>query len=191
MKLHILLSPLFFLLLATSQTQVQAATDADIRAEKLVILVRHAQKERAEGADPSLSATGQRQAEALEETLKRTPLSLLIASQFKRTIQTLSPIATAREMEINIVPADREIEAHLAAIVQRVKDTRGNVLIAGHSNTVPLIIQALGGPEIATIREEEYGGLYLLSLPEDRAPSLVISHYADEAGDAPGKDNSH
>lgn len=151
-----------------------------IADNRLIILVRHAEKADAPAADPTLSPAGEMRALALINALNRTPLSQLIATQYQRTQQTLSPIAQARHLPVTAVPATKAIAAHVQQIVEQVHAVKGNTLIAGHSNTVPLIIKALGGPEIPAISEDDYSQLFLLSLNEDQPASLISTRYGQE-----------
>ena len=151
-----------------------------IADNRLIILVRHAEKAESPAADPSLSPAGEIRATALISTLNRTPLSQLIATQYQRTQQTLTPIAQARHLPVTVVPATKAIATHVQQIAEQVYAVKGNTLIAGHSNTVPLIIKALGGPEIPAISEDDYGQLFLLSLNEGQPASLISTRYGQE-----------
>lgn len=144
---------------------------------RLIILVRHAEKADTPANDPQLSPKGEMRATSLITALSRTPLSQLIATQYQRTQQTLAPIAEARHLPVTIVEAAKPIEEHIQQIVEQVHAVRGNTLIAGHSNTVPLIIKALGGPEVQAIGEEDYSQLFLLSLNDGQPASLIATRY--------------
>ncbi|MBU1392033.1 MAG: histidine phosphatase family protein [Gammaproteobacteria bacterium] len=147
---------------------------------RLIILVRHAEKADTPANDPQLSPKGEMRATSLITALSRTPLSQLIATQYQRTQQTLAPIAEARHLPVTIVEAAKPIEEHIQLIVEQVHAVRGNTLIAGHSNTVPLIIKALGGPEAQEIGEEDYSQLFLLSLNDGQPASLIATRYGQE-----------
>ena len=147
---------------------------------RLIILVRHAEKADTPANDPQLSPKGEMRATSLITALNRTPLSQLIATQYLRTQQTLAPIAEARHLPVTIVEAAKPIEEHIQQIVEQVHAVQGNTLIVGHSNTVPLIIKALGGPEIQAIGEEDYSQLFLLSLNDGQPASLIATRYGQE-----------
>lgn len=147
---------------------------------RLIILVRHAEKADATVGDPPLSANGNLRAQALISALKRTPISQLIATQYQRTQQTLLPISTDRHLPITVVEAEKPIEAHIQKVVEQVHAVKGNSLIAGHSNTLPLIIKALGGPEIPAISEDDYSQLFLLSINDGQPASLLSTRYGIE-----------
>lgn len=147
---------------------------------RLIILVRHAEKADATAGDPPLSANGNLRAQALISALKRTSISQLIATQYQRTQQTLLPISTDRHLPITVVEAEKPIEAHIQKVVEQVHAVKGNSLIAGHSNTLPLIIKALGGPEIPAISEDDYSQLFLLSINDGQPASLLSTRYGLE-----------
>ncbi|MCG9737888.1 histidine phosphatase family protein [Shewanella insulae] len=147
-----------------------------VTTSKTVILVRHAEKAD-KGRDPMLSHEGKLRAKALVEALAGTPLSLAIATQFRRTQETLTPLMTAKGIPLVVIDAGKEMDKHIAAIADKVMAQDGNVIIAGHSNTVPLIIKALGGPELPQLGESEYDKLFILSMPQEGATSLIKTQY--------------
>lgn len=151
-----------------------------IADNRLIILVRHAEKADEPAGDPPLSASGNIRAQALICALKRTPISQLIATQYQRTQQTLLPISTERHLPITVLEAKKPLETHIQHIVEQVHAVKGNSLIAGHSNTVPLIIKALGGPDIPNISEDDYSQLFLLSINDGQAASLISTRYGNE-----------
>jgi hypothetical protein len=60
------------------------------------------------------------------------------------------------------------------------------VLVVGHSNTVPKIIAALGGPQMPEICETQFGNLFVLE-PAPAGARLVRSLYgAADPPNAPG-----
>lgn len=147
---------------------------------RLIIIIRHAEKANVSAKDPPLSPQGVMRATSLITALNRTPLSQLVATQYQRTQQTLAPIAEERHLPVTIVEAANPIEQHIQHIVEQVHAVQGNTLIAGHSDTVPLIIKALGGPEIQAIDEDDYSQLFILSLNDGQPASLIATRYGQE-----------
>lgn len=135
-------------------------------AQKLVILVRHA--ERADGgvttpgmmapADPLLSAEGQARAAKLAAMLADSGITAVFATQYRRTQDTAKPLATKLGLKVQNINA-----SDTAALVSTMKRDHANgvVLVVGHSNSVPNVIKALGGPDV-TIADDEYSGLFIL-----------------------------
>jgi len=123
-----------------------------------VIIVRHA--DRAGQAD-SLSTLGLARANDLAEALKTADLRAIYCSDTRRARDTAAPLASA----LHVTPEDYPAK-DCAGLIHRVmrEHVGETVLIVGHSNTVPLLVREAGGPEIGDLDEEEYDGLYVVSV---------------------------
>lgn len=146
-------------------------------AQSLVIFVRHA--ERADGgagaamasgapADPLLSAAGEARAAKLAAMLADSGIKAIVATEFHRTQDTGKPLAKKLGLTVQSIAAKET-----AALVQKLKSehVRDVVLVIGHSNTVPELIKAFGGP-VVTMRDDEYDAMYLLN-PATGAMTLI------------------
>jgi broad specificity phosphatase PhoE len=111
----------------------------------------------------------------------------VIVSNRKRTIATAQPLAASRALTPTVVALGSSVAEHVAAVAAAVRAERGRaVLVVGHSNTVPAIIAALGGPRMPDLCDTAYSNLFLLHLPSDGGPArLVRSVYG--SADAPGE----
>lgn len=129
-----------------------------------IFLVRHAERAGEPAADPGLSAAGQVRAQSLAEALVAAGVREIITSQFRRTRETAAPLAQRLQIEARPVPARRgEGAAHIQEIVALTRaQSGGALLIVGHSNTVPALIAALGGPQVAELCESSYQHLFVL-----------------------------
>ncbi len=144
-----------------------------------VIVVRHAEKTDDGTRNPGLTAAGRTRAETLADALQNANVTGLIASQYRRTRQTLATLAERRGLEITVVPAESGgIDAHVAAIAQAVREwgSDGILVIAGHSNTVPLIVETLSGKPVSPIDEAEYDRLFVL-LPGESGMDVITMRY--------------
>jgi len=137
------------------------AWPAAASAQELVYVVRHA--ERADSgvgmttqADPALSAAGEARAARLAAILKDAGITAIFTTEYIRTKATGAPLAKALGLSEQIVPA-RDTSRLVAALRARPHDI---LLVVGHSNTVPDLIKALGGPAV-TIGENEYDALFV------------------------------
>lgn len=146
---------------------------------KLIVLIRHAEKASTPKKDPQLSPKGELRAQALISSLEETPLAKILASQYMRTQASVSPIALQRALNVEIIPVKQPLDEYLALMKKTIEQAPGNVLIAGHSNTVPMLIKAFGGPEIPTIDEQKYGELYLLTYPYTQKRDLIIQKFGE------------
>ncbi|HEX6313349.1 MAG TPA: histidine phosphatase family protein [Gemmatimonadaceae bacterium] len=143
----------------------------------VVIIVRHA--ERAPGSgDPPISEAGRARAAALAEIGKLAGVSAIITTQFQRTRQTAEPLASALGITGVVVPTGADLAKHVADVAAAVRQQAGRtVLVVGHSNTVPLIVAALGGPRMPDLCEPEYDALFTLVIDEGRSVRTVRSRF--------------
>jgi phosphohistidine phosphatase SixA len=136
-------------------------------AQSTVILVRHGEKAARPADDPPLTKDGERRARDLAATLADARVSMVIATQFVRSQETAKPVADAAHQSVTTVPATADPKAHAAAVAAKVRSgpAGGTVVIVGHSNTIPLIIEALGGPTMQDLCDAEYANLFVLEIP--------------------------
>src|SRR6266851_9911637 len=115
-----------------------------LRPVTTVILIRHAEKNiEPNNSDPDLSPAGQARAQELARMFGDAGINTIYATQYKRTQQTVKPLADKLGLPINQV--DSKNTADLVARIHS-QNSGQVVFIAGHNNTVPEIIAALGGP---------------------------------------------
>ncbi len=151
-----------------------------------VILVRHAEKELT-GGDVSLSRPeGEARARELVAAVASAGVTVAIASEYRRTRMTIAPAVEALGL-----PADRVLEITEPADVAReiLDHQRGQtILVAGHSNSVPQIIEALGAPSLCPpfeidpkhgcmIPDPEYDHLFVVTVPAEGAATVVRALY--------------
>lgn len=137
----------------------------DAVAQDTVFLVRHAERADAGMAstgaavsDPDLSAEGRARADSLAMMLKDADVTAIYATEFKRTQQTAAPLAKALGLTVTIVKA-----AEPTKLVEALRSAAGNVLVVGHSNTVPDVVRFLGVRASITIGEAEYDNLFVVT----------------------------
>jgi phosphohistidine phosphatase SixA len=141
-----------------------------------VILVRHAEKMAVppENKDPDLSPVGLVRAGELARLFGKTDISAIYVTQYKRSQQTAKPLADKLGLSVTRVDAKKTSE-----LVKQIRSRNmGQVIfIAGHNNTVPEIIAALGGPQLPIIPLEEYDNLYILTVHQDGSAKLLKMKY--------------
>jgi phosphohistidine phosphatase SixA len=146
-------------------------------APALVILVRHAEKEAVPEDDPPLSAAGRERAKELAQVVgvlsSAIPIRAVFASEVRRTQQTAAPVAQSFHIAVTVVAADAQSD-----LVKRVLAVKGGtVIIVGHSNRVPELIRAMGGPAGVTIGDDEFNHLYVLAAPGSARAKLASLTY--------------
>lgn len=108
--------------------------------------------------DPNLTDEGARQAERLAAFLGRDPPSAIYVTDTKRARQTAAPLAA----KLGLTPklyAPRDMPALKAEVMEE----KGSVLVVGHSNTVPDIVEALGGTRPAPLSDTDFGDVWRVS----------------------------
>ena len=147
-----------------------ALADAQAQETTTVLVVRHAEKEWEDG-DPPLSEVGWQRAEDLLRLTEESGVSVLFGTQYKRTTQTLEPIA--ERLDLEILEHDARDSEGLAKRI--LADHAGAVvLVSGHSNTVPAIVAALGAPEPDPIDDADYDNLYVVSVSAGGGEATVL-----------------
>ena len=139
----------------------------------VIYLVRHAERAAISGHVPSdtgLSAAGRKRAEALVRALKDAQITAIYTTEYKRTIETAAPVARSLGIQPEVIPGD-----DLRGLVAKLKASPGNVLVVGHSNTLPQIISALGVSSRVTVAESDYDNLFLVVCASE--PQLIRLHY--------------
>jgi len=173
-----------------------AILEARSQAESttLVVLVRHAERAPDPGDDPPISEIGKARARALAETLTPANVGAVVTTSRRRTTETAQPLLDARGLVPEIVSVDSGLAAQVANVTAAVRRHRGAVvLVVGHSNTVPAIVHALGGPPLSDLCDTSFSTMFVMELPGDaasgteRAPRLIRTHYG--APDPPGADD--
>ncbi len=147
-----------------------------------VILVRHAEKA-SNAPDAVLSPQGQQRAECLAHVLKDAGIKRIYVSDAKRTQQTADPLAKALGVKPVVVPA-KDVNTLVRDVFY---GAGGNALVVGHSDTLPLLIVRLQAGKIPPLGENEYDGLYVLTVLEGSSTPVVKLRYcaASPASGAP------
>jgi len=91
---------LFAVAWAAPEAVPEEASRATLKRPVIVAIVRHAEKDD-EGQDPGLTAAGKVRATRLAALFRKSKLDLLIASDLKRTRETLEPVAKEKSMKIS------------------------------------------------------------------------------------------
>lgn len=121
-------------------------------------LVRHAEKQD-NSADALLSAVGQARANILRDTLANKGIGRIYASTVQRTQQTAQPLATALGLPLTIYKPDTT-----AGFIAALKKLGGmDVLVVGHSNNIPQIVQGLCG-ESVSIADDDFDNLFVVKI---------------------------
>jgi phosphohistidine phosphatase SixA len=142
-----------------------------------VLAVRHADVDLPpDGHDPGLNAAGRRRAEALARLAGAAGVTAIRTSEFRRTQQTVEPLA----QRLGLTPAVAPDAAELAQRI-RAAELGDVVVVAGHSNTVPELLGALGVGTVPVITEAEFDNLFVVTVLPASGAGLLRLRYGDDA----------
>jgi len=147
-----------------------------------VILIRHAEKIiDPNNPDVDLSPAGQARAQELARMFGDAGINAIYATQYKRTQETVKPLSDKIGVPVTVM--NSKGTADLLAQI-RAQHSGQTVFIAGHNNSVPEIIAALGGPKYPIIPESEYDNLYIVTVYRTGQAKVVKMKYgaASEQG---------
>ncbi len=126
-----------------------------------VIVVRHAEKASETERDPVLSAAGRARAAALDSLLATDTVTAIYVTPYRRTSETASLVAARhRVTPVALNPAN--LASYAAQVADSARAQRGVVLIVSHSNTVPAILEALGGPRLPELCDAAYSHVFTI-----------------------------
>ena len=164
---------MFFVILGAVVVFAYFATFS--RPVTTVILVRHAEKNiEPSNPDPDLSPAGRARAQELVHVLGEEGVNAIYATQYKRTQDTVGPLAAKLGLSVNLVDAKNTQELVNQIITVHSGQT---IFVAGHNNTVPEIIAALGGGNFPVIPETEYDNLFIVTVYRSGKAKVVKLKY--------------
>lgn len=136
---------------------------------RTIYVVRHAEKavvpasaDRMMASDPPLSTAGEQRAEALKSLLANNNIREIYSTPYKRTVATVTPLSNATGVAIvNYSPRPDSTNAMISRVLAGKK---GNVVIAGHSNTVDDIVNGIAGKSVigGDLPDSVYNALFIL-----------------------------
>ncbi|MCZ8353440.1 MAG: phosphoglycerate mutase family protein [Cyclobacteriaceae bacterium] len=138
------------------------------------ILIRHAEKAKDGTQDPNLSPEGKQRAEVLNKILERSDIASIYSTNFRRTQQTVFPLAQAKGITIQTYQ-----QADLNWLQKVAKENAGKiVLMVGHSNTIPEIANTLlSEKKFEQYPDDLYDQMLVIQYSEKIKPSVLILTY--------------
>ena len=164
----------FSLALALSSAGAQPST---------VVLVRHAERGTEPANDPVLTEAGTQRALALREVLRGAGVTSIVTTHLQRTQLTARPLMETLGLTPIVMRAGGTAHVDSVAATVRRRPPGEVVLVVGHSNTIPAIVGALGGPKLPDLCDGQYSMLYVLEFPASGAPRFIEARYG--AADPP------
>lgn len=131
--------------------------------------IRHAEKVD-NSQNPDLSEKGLKRAELWNKIFSEINFDEIYSTDYKRTLQTASPTATTKKIEIKLYnPKTINIESFK-------KETLGKkVLIVGHSNTTTKFVKdIINKQSFSDIEDETFGNLYIVTIIDGVISSQLL-----------------
>jgi phosphohistidine phosphatase SixA len=143
--------------IAIAGLAVAGPSPASSAGKGVIILVRHAERvQSAMNDDAPLTDAGRARAERLATLLAKADVKAIFVTRFRRTQETAKPVAAA----LGLTPIEESDTDQLIAKL-RAHGTE-TVLVVGHSDTVPDVIKAFGGPPV-TIADDAFDDVFVLA----------------------------
>ncbi|MEQ8425205.1 MAG: phosphoglycerate mutase family protein [Cyclobacteriaceae bacterium] len=138
------------------------------------ILVRHAEKADDGTNDPGLTDEGTARANALTQLLGSTKVDAIYSTPFKRTTETVEPLAKEKNLTIqNYSPMKGE------EMDKMLSDNKGGtIVISGHSNTTPWVANYFSGEnKISDFKDSDYDNILIVSIVEKGNAKVTWINY--------------
>ncbi len=182
---------------------ITLAAQADPALPTTVFLVRHAEK--ATGEAPPLTKAGLARAANLGKVFTDASVDAVFTTDLCRTAQTADPVARIHALPLQVLPlTGTDLATCVPALTQPIQPlpktddvtadlvarVRGmpagsTVFVAGHSNTVPGLVEALGAPSLCPavlaldeegrcwLGHDDYDDLFVVTIPGEGAPGAL------------------
>lgn len=161
---------ILFSLLFMAMASLQAQESVD--KTTTFFLIRHAEKVRENPADknPDLNERGFQRAENWKKVLQHISFDAIYSTNYKRTLKTAEPIAK----KLNLAPIiydPQKVDFELF----KLENAGKNVLIVGHSNTIPQFVNGLiHQQKYQEMDDAEFSHLYIVTVKGNQAADLLL-----------------
>ena len=158
----------FFFIAVISACKEESSNPID-DSEKIVTtyyLIRHAEKDRSDpdDIDPELNQSGLGRAMHWAEIFNAVDLDAIYTTDYQRTTMTAAPTSVKQDLTVKYYDPD-ELD-----INQFMTNNLGaNVLVVGHSNSTPeLVNQLLGTDKYSPMDDYDNGSLFIVQVIGDQ-----------------------
>lgn len=139
--------------------------------EQVIFLIRHAEKAEDGTRDPDLKEAGKLRAEKLVQVLGNYNISHIYSTNYKRTMQTATPLAKQLGLEI------KTYDPSIQNVYKTILEEKGNILVVGHSNTTYRMVNAIvNESKFPPIGENEYSNLFVIVKVGDHYGAAVSKY---------------
>ncbi|PKG66927.1 MULTISPECIES: SixA phosphatase family protein [Pseudoalteromonas] len=136
-----------------------------------IYLFRHSEK--LTGKNPALSEEGKARANNLVTLFKEHQSIHIFSSNYKRTLQTASPLQAYFNTDINVYNA-----GELSDLKNELLKLKGVVVVIGHSNTTPQLAELLSNEKVPAMSETQFTQYFILNKkPSSNGSEYDVTHH--------------
>ncbi|MFH6604169.1 SixA phosphatase family protein [Maribacter algicola] len=161
------------LILASCKEDKKIAVDFNPPTVSTFYFIRHAEKDRSnpENQDPELNQAGLGRAMHWAEILNDVRLDAIYTTDFERTSMTAAPTSVKQDITVQYYdPEIIDIEQFKADNLNR------NVLVVGHSNTTPALVnKMIGEDKYPDIDDHENGKLFIVQIVNGKTTDMQLT----------------
>ncbi len=136
-------------------------------------LIRHAEKDRSnpENKNPDLTKKGMERANYWASYFDSIPLNSIYTTDFRRTKETIAPISKLKDINPRIYSPNK------LDFNQFIKSNNGkSVLISGHSNTTPYMVnKIIGEKRFSDMLDSDNKSLFIIKIVNSKSTVEVRS----------------
>jgi len=143
-----------------------------------VILIRHGERNVPTPAnpDPHLNAAGKARAKSLIHVFGQSGIKAIYRSHFARSKETAQPLAT--HLGLSAIEMDEGMQIKNDILSNHTGQT---VLVIGHSDTVPDVINRLGAGNLPIINDSEFDNLFVVKVFSSGRASMTRLKYGTQS----------
>ena len=143
-----------------------------------VILIRHGERNAPTptNPDPHLNAAGKARAKSLIHVFGQAGIKAIYRSYFARSKETAQPLAN--HLGLSAIEMDEALQIKNDILANHTGQT---VLVIGHSDTVPDIINRLGGANLPIINDREFDNLFVVKVFGPSRASMTRLKYGNQS----------
>jgi broad specificity phosphatase PhoE len=135
-------------------------------------LIRHAEKDRTDATnkDPNLTDKGVERAKKWANYFKDINLDAVYATNFHRTMQTATPTAESKKLEIRNYDPEKMYDAVFKSATQG-----KTVFVVGHSNTTPVFVnKIIGENKYQNMDDKDNASLFIVTITGDKKSTRIV-----------------
>ena len=145
-------------------------------AQQTVFLIRHAEKIAATDKDPALTEAGITRANGLVDLFSNAKPNAIFTTQYQRTQLTAMPLSEAISVPITVLDINADNTDQYPALLMEkicVLPKGSNVLVVGHSNTLPAIVEAWTKEPVKPIADDEHNRFFMVKIRNCKAEGIL------------------